>query len=99
METTEGLEETPADAPHESIQVELERGKTLNINLNLSESQKEELIDILWRHKEAFAMGYEDMNGILSNLFTHHIYIKEDYHPIRQPQRRMNMTLKNVVKE
>lgn len=38
MEKTERLEEPPVGALHESIQVELELGKTLNINLNLSES-------------------------------------------------------------
>lgn len=47
MEIAEGLEEPLADVPHESIQVELELGKTLNINLNLSESQKEQVIDVL----------------------------------------------------
>jgi len=39
------------------------------------------------------------MKGIPTNLCTHHIYIKEDCHPVRQPQRRMNPALKNIVKE
>ena len=46
IETAEELEED-VDAPHESVQVEIELGKTLNINPGLSESQREQLIDVL----------------------------------------------------
>ena len=55
METIKGLEEPPADTPHESVQVELEPRKTVNINPNLLESQKKQLVDILRKPKEAFA--------------------------------------------
>jgi hypothetical protein len=99
IETTEGSEELPVDAPSESVPVELEPGKTLNINPTLSESQKKQLVDVLRKHKEAFTWDYTDMKGIPANSCTHHIYIKEDCRPVRQPQRRMNPALKNVVKE
>jgi len=99
MEMAKGLEDPPADTPHISVQVELEPRKTLNIDPNLSESQRKQLVDILWKHKEAFSWDYADMKGIPTNLYTHHIYIKEDCRPIRQPQKRMNPALKNVVKE
>ena len=99
IETTEGSEQLPVDAPSESVPVELEPGKTLNINPTLSEPQKKQLVDVLQKHKEAFAWDYTDMKGISANSCTHHIYIKEDCHPMRQPQRRMNPALKNVVKE
>jgi len=39
------------------------------------------------------------MKGIPANLCTHQIYIKEEYCPVRQPQRRMNPTLKNIIKK
>lgn len=39
------------------------------------------------------------MKDILTDLFNHHIYIKEDCRPVRQPRRRMNFALKNIVKE
>ena len=51
IETTEGSEELPVDAPNESVPVELEPGKTLNINPTLLESQKKQLVDVLWKHK------------------------------------------------
>ena len=38
------------------------------------------------------------MKGIDPQLCTHHIYIEEDARPIRQPQRRLNPHLKDVVK-
>lgn len=94
-----GLDEPPIDAPHESVHVDIEPGKNLNINSNLLESQKKQLVDVLQKYKEAFTWDYLDMKGILSNLYTHHIYIKEYCRPVRQPQRRMNLALKNVVKE
>ena len=39
------------------------------------------------------------MNGLPSNLCTHHIYIKSDSRPVCQPQRRMNPNLRDIVKE
>ena len=38
------------------------------------------------------------MIGIHPDSCTHHIYTKENVRPIRQPQRRMNPTLKYIVK-
>jgi len=48
---------------------------------------------------EAFAWSYKEMKGIHPLVCTHHIYIKEDCKPVRQPQRRMNPALKDIVKE
>ena len=39
------------------------------------------------------------MKGVHPSVCTHHIYIKEYCKPIRQPQRRMNPALKDIVKE
>ena len=39
------------------------------------------------------------MEGIPANLCTHHIYIKKNFCPVRQSQRRMNPALKNILKE
>eukprot|EP00253_Pinus_taeda_P010219 PITA_10219 len=39
------------------------------------------------------------MKGVNPSICTHQIYIKEDYKPVRQPQRRINPTLKDIVKE
>jgi len=39
------------------------------------------------------------MKGVHPSLCTHHIYVKEYLKPVRQPQRRMNLALKYIVKE
>ena len=39
------------------------------------------------------------MKGISPNTCTHHIYIEENCKPIRQPQRRMNPNLREIVKK
>jgi hypothetical protein len=82
-----------------SITVEIEPRKTLNINLDLSIAETRRLMKLLIEHKEAVAWDYMDMKGISSELYTHHIYIKEECRPIFQPQRRMNPNLKEIVKE
>ena len=47
----------------------------------------------------AFAWEYKDMHGIHPDVCIHHIYTQEDAKPVRQFQRRMNPTLKDLVKE
>ena len=39
------------------------------------------------------------MKGVHPSVCIHHIYIKEDCKQVRQPQRRMNLALKDIVKE
>eukprot|EP00253_Pinus_taeda_P007596 PITA_07596 len=82
-----------------SSAIEIFPGKALNINRNLEKSQQEELTKILQRHSIAFAWEYTDMKGIDPKTCIHHIYIEEKSRPIRQPQRRMNPNLREIVKE
>ena len=39
------------------------------------------------------------MRGIPSRLCTHHIYIKNDSKLVHPPQPRMNLNLRDIVKE
>jgi hypothetical protein len=82
-----------------SSTVEIFPGKTLNINKNLERLQQEELTKLLQKHSTAFAWEYTDMKGIDPKTCIHHIYIEENSRPIRQPQRRMNPNLREIVKE
>eukprot|EP00253_Pinus_taeda_P019997 PITA_19997 len=98
------LEEDPLKDAHDqtipvtvvanSKVVEIERGKTLNINANLTLDQERKLVHLLRKYQEAFAWDYPDMKGIDPQLCTHHIYIEKDARPVRQPQRRLNPHLK-----
>ena len=53
----------------------------------------------LENHLDAFAWSYKEMNGVHPLVCIHHIYIKEYCKPVTQPQRRMNPSLKDIVKE
>jgi len=48
---------------------------------------------------DAFDWNYKEIKGVHPLVCTHHIYIKEGCNPVCQPQRRMNPTLKDIVKE
>eukprot|EP00253_Pinus_taeda_P005047 PITA_05047 len=96
---TENLSQTSANISSKSIIVEIEPGKTLNINPNLTDDETQQLMKLLRENKEAFTWDYIDMKGISPELCTHRIYIKEGSHPLFQPQRRMNPNLREIVKE
>jgi hypothetical protein len=74
---SEYLPQTSTTISSKSIPVEIEPGKTLNINPNLTVVERQQLMKLLFEHKEAFAWDYTDMKGISPELCTHRIYIKE----------------------
>jgi hypothetical protein len=96
---SEDLPQTSATISSKSIPVEIELGKTLNINPNLTVAETQQLMKLLLEHKEAFAWDYTEMKGISPELCTHRIYIKEDCRSICQSQRRMNPNLREILKE
>ena len=73
----ENLPQTSIAISSKSITVEIEPGKTLNINPNLSDAETQQLMKLLRESKEAFAWDYIDMKGISPEFCTHCIYIKE----------------------
>lgn len=75
-------EEIPTTIIHNSVPIEIEPEKTLNINPNLTPVKNDKLLQVLKRQKEAFTWENKYMKGIHPNLCTHHIYIKKDCIPI-----------------
>ena len=73
-------------------------GKSLNINSDLEVSQEQKLVELLRKYSKSFAWDYTNMPGIHPDTCTHHIYMEDNARPIRQPQRRMNPLLKEIVK-
>ena len=49
-------------------------------------------------HKPAFGWSIADIRGISPAVVTHHIYTEEGKRPVRQPQRRLNPQMQEVVK-
>jgi hypothetical protein len=74
--STESPRQTPKTISSKSIPVEIEPGKTLNINPHLTDAETQQLMKLLRENKEA--RDYTDMKGISPDLCTHRIYIKED---------------------
>jgi len=79
--------------------IEISPGKTLNIGAFLETSQERILLDLLIKYQKAFAWDYTDMQGIHLETCTHHIYTDTSIQPVRQPQRRMNPLLKEIVRD
>ena len=70
MELEDDIEDIPMTPFHDSTPIEIEPGKTLNINPNMSESQNKQLLKVLQDHQEAFSWDYTDMKGIPASLCT-----------------------------
>jgi len=66
---------------------------------NLSNQQEEELLHLLKKYKKALGWTLVDILGISPALCMHKINLESEVKPVRQPQRRLNPTVLEVVKE
>ena len=69
------------------------------ISAELSKEQEEQLIKVLKEHKEAIGWTIADIHGIHPSICMHRILMEAECKPTVQPQRRLNPTLKEVVKK
>ena len=65
----------------------------------LTDDQERQLLEMLREHKEAIRWTIADIKGISPLICTHRIFLDAECKPIVQPQRRLNPTLKEVVKK
>ncbi|XP_042396420.1 uncharacterized protein LOC121986519 [Zingiber officinale] len=66
---------------------------------NLEPDQEERLLEILRQHRKAIGWTLADIPGISPSICMHKIYLEEDVRPVRQPQRRLNPLILDVVKK
>ena len=66
---------------------------------NLTLSQEEELLSVLREHKEAIGWSISDIKGISPTIVQHRIHLVDDAKPVREPQRRLNPTMMEVVRK
>ena len=64
----------------------------------LNASQESNLLHILRENKQAIGWKISDLKGIDPLVCTHHIYLEEEARPVRQPQRRPNPHMQEVVR-
>ena len=69
------------------------------ISSSLESDQENKLLEILRTHKTTIGWTIVDIKGIAPLICTHRIHLEEDVKPSRQPQRRLNRVMKEVVKK
>ncbi|GJW78079.1 hypothetical protein Tco_0139761 [Tanacetum coccineum] len=69
------------------------------ISSALSTDKKTRLLEVLRNHKGAIAWSIADIKGIDSSFCTHKILMEDEFKPSVQPQRRVNLNIKEVVKK
>ena len=69
------------------------------ISNKLSKDETLWLLNVLEKHHSAFGYSLEDLKGISYALCTHRIPIDLAYTPSREPQRRLNNAMREVVKK
>jgi hypothetical protein len=68
------------------------------ISDKLSKYETIRLLTVLEKHRSAFGYSLQDLKGISPALCTHRIPIDLAYTPSREPQRRLNNAMRDVVK-
>ena len=63
----------------------------------LNASQENNLLDILRENKQAIGWKISYLKGISPLVCTHHIYLEEEARSVKQPQRRLNPHMQEVV--
>ncbi|RDX97985.1 hypothetical protein CR513_19175, partial [Mucuna pruriens] len=66
---------------------------------NLHKNQEEKLLKVLKKHKKAIGWTLTDLPEINPFICMHKILLEENARPVRQQQRRLNLTLLDVVKK
>ncbi|KAM6547440.1 hypothetical protein CsatB_019116 [Cannabis sativa] len=68
------------------------------ISSDLQLSQELQLLELLRKYKLAIGWTFADLKGISPRICTHRINLEEEAIPRRDPQRRLNPPMKEVVK-
>ena len=69
------------------------------ISSKLSAPQEENLVQVLKEHKTVIGWTIADIKGISLSTCMHRTLLKEGAKPSRQPQRRLNPPMMDVVKK
>ncbi|KAI3443836.1 hypothetical protein Pfo_000501 [Paulownia fortunei] len=68
------------------------------ISASLSPLEVEKLLRVLREHKSAIGWSISDLKGISPSIVMHKILMEESYKPSIEHQRRLNPTMKEVVR-
>ena len=93
------LELTPLPDHLKYAYLDTEQRLPVIISSNLREDQEEKLLYVLRVHKKAIGWTLADIPGISPAICMHRILLEDESKPVRQPQRRLNPTILDVVKK
>ena len=69
------------------------------ISSSLSEVEEEKLLRVLQEHKSAIGWSLADLKGIHPSMCIHNIILEDNHNPSVEAQRRLNLTMKEVVRK
>nr|KYP32792.1 hypothetical protein KK1_046424 [Cajanus cajan] len=69
------------------------------ISTSLDVDQEKRLLHVLWKHKKTIGWTLADIPGISPSTCMHRILLEDEAKPVRQPQRRLNPVILDVVKK
>ena len=69
------------------------------ISNDLSSDEEARLIEVLRKHNEAIRWHISDLKGISPPYYMHKIMMEKECRPVRQPQRRLNPSMKEEVQK
>ena len=89
----------PHEEPVETVNLGIETDKKeVKIGANMEASAKQWLVQMLRDYVEIFALSYEDMHGLDTDIVVHHLPTKEDCPPVKQKVRRMHLEMFEKIK-
>ena len=89
------LKELPSNLKYEFL--EPEKRKPVIISVALTEAEKQKLLVIMRKYKEAIAWSIEDLKGISPSICMHKILLEDKVKTYIENQRRLNPVMKEVV--
>ena len=90
------LKELPSHLKYEFL--EPEKRKPFIISGALTEDEKQKLLVILRKYKEAIGWSIEDLKGISPSICMHKILLEDNAKTSIEHQRRLNLVMKEVLK-
>ena len=69
------------------------------ISASLTELEEEKLLRVLRDHKHALGWSLADLKGIRPSMCMHRILLEDGHKPSVEAQRRLNLTMKEVVRK
>ena len=86
------MKELPSHLKYEFL--EPEKRKSVIISTALTEAEKQKLLVILRKYKEAIAWSIEDLKGISPSICMHKISLEDNAKTSIKHQRRLNPVMK-----